>query len=65
MINKIFDCVKMKNEIQEKIYNEISPKTSKEYFEKLIKRTSNNPLWLALKKHNSSTEKTSVISFKS
>lgn len=49
MITKTFDCVDMKNKIQEKLYNELQPKDSKDYIHKL-KHSIENSDWIKKKK---------------
>jgi len=49
-MNKKFDCVKMKNEIQQKIFDEIKPKNIKEYVEKINKSLNTSELFIRLSK---------------
>jgi len=45
MIIKTFDCVNLKNEIQEKLFNNLNSKDAKDYFEKL-KKSINESIWI-------------------
>lgn len=37
-MKKKFDCVKMKHEIQEKLYNELKPISGADFIDKLIEK---------------------------
>ena len=45
MITKTFDCIKMKNELQNKLYENINPKNTIDYINKL-KVSINNSQWI-------------------
>ena len=47
-MEKTFDCLKMKEEIQAKIYEEIKDMTFSEYRAYLDKRLENSALWQRL-----------------
>ena len=47
-MNKKFDCVKMKNDIQQKIFNELKPKDIKEYVEKINNSLNDSELYKKL-----------------
>jgi hypothetical protein len=49
-MNKKFDCVEMKNQLQEKLYNKIEPKNIKDYFDKLNKYKKEDNFYKELKK---------------
>ena len=49
-MNKKFDCVKLKIELQEKLYQKINPKNIDDYFEKLKISVEKNMLYNELKK---------------
>lgn len=52
MITKTFDCVNLKNELQEKLYNDLEPENVKDYIEKL-KESINSSKWInEIKKNN-------------
>lgn len=51
-MNKDFDCVKMKHDIQEQLYNELAPTSTKDYFDKLIQRGRQSKLWYDLSRKN-------------
>ena len=44
-MNKSFDCVSLKNELQEKLYNEINVSTEEEYIKEL-KKSIDNSKWI-------------------
>ena len=44
-MSKSFDCVLLKNELQEKLYNEINASTEKEYINEL-KKSIDNSKWI-------------------
>lgn len=48
-MNKKFDCVKMKHEIQKKLYEEFKPISTDDYFDKLIKYSHKTKLFSKLK----------------
>ena len=48
-MNKTFDCIKMKNDLQENLYKAINPKDFDDYFTKLKLRIKNNRLYQELK----------------
>jgi hypothetical protein len=48
-MEKEFDCLKMKEEIQAKIYEEIKDLSSSEIFEYFHKKSQNNTWWQGLK----------------
>ena len=58
-MNKTFDCVSLKNELQEKLFNEINAPTEEEYIKKL-KKSIDNSKWIKSiiesKKHLISTK---------
>ena len=51
-MNKKFDCIKMKHELQEILYNKINPKNINDYFVKLNILSQNNELNNELKKQS-------------
>lgn len=59
-MNKSFDCVSLKEELQEKLYNEINASSEKEYINKL-KKLIESSKWvksiIESKKHFVSTKK--------
>ena len=48
-MNKKFDCVEMKHEIQKKLYKELKPISMDDYFDKLIKYSHKTKLFAKLK----------------
>jgi hypothetical protein len=44
-MNKTFDCVDMKNDLQQKLYKEINPENAKDYIKK-SKESINNSSWI-------------------
>jgi len=50
-INKDFDCVKMKNDIQAKIYAETKDMSFDEYKVYLNSRLKNSPFWDSMEQH--------------
>jgi hypothetical protein len=48
-MNKQFDCVKMKNELQVNLYKEINPKNFDEYYSKLNERIRKSSLYKEMK----------------
>jgi len=51
-MNKNFDCVKLKNDLQEKLYNKYMPKDIYDYFEKMKKSLKTNILYKEYKKQS-------------
>ena len=47
---KKFDCVQMKRELQENLYRKLAPKSSDDYFKKLIKFSEQSSFWKILTK---------------
>ena len=47
---KKFDCVKMKHDIQEQLYEELAPTSTEDYVDKLIGQARQSKLWLELSK---------------
>jgi len=45
---KLFDCVAMKHEAQERLYNKLNPTSPQDYFEKLTKLSKQSKLWQEL-----------------
>jgi hypothetical protein len=61
-MEKRFDCLKMKEEIQAKIYEEIKDMTYPEYRAYLDKRLENSALWQRLvKRDNARLHATSCV----
>jgi len=58
MYNKKFDCVKLKNELQEILYNELQSVSSEDYLKKLIKKFNQSAF---LKKLKSKKRKTVLV----
>ena len=56
-MNKTFDCVKMKNDLQENLYNSINPIDFNDYVNKLKYRIKTNKLYQELKSKVKKTEK--------
>ena len=54
---KTFDCVKMKNDLQENLYNSINPIDFNDYVNKLKYRIKTNKLYQELKSKVKKTEK--------
>ena len=52
-MEKIFDCLKMKEEIQAKIYEEIKDMSASEELAYFNKKSKNNALWQRLVKRDS------------
>ena len=50
---KKFDCVKLKNKIQSKLYKELSPSSIDNYFDKIKKYSKKTALWKKLNKNKS------------
>jgi transcription antitermination factor NusA-like protein len=48
-MNKKIDCVKMKNDLQERLYKEINPVDFDDYYEKVKEKTKHNKLYTDLK----------------
>lgn len=58
IMNKKFDCVEMKRKIQEKLWDEIQPKSSEDYFIKFQKLITQSEFVQKMKqKHQSHTRK--------
>ena len=51
-MEKTFDCLKMKEEIQAKIYEEIKDMSSSEIVAYFNEKTKNNPFWQSLVNRN-------------
>lgn len=49
MKTKKFDCVEMKHELQENLYNSINPKSFDEYFDKLTQKREHSELFQSIK----------------
>lgn len=45
---KQFDCVAMKHEAQERLYNKLKPTSPQDYFEKLTNLSKQSKLWKEL-----------------
>ncbi len=61
-MNKNFDCVKMKNDLQEILYNKLNPVDFNDYYEKMNTRIKNNKFYKKLKnKLNKKIELENVI----
>ncbi len=56
-MNKTFDCVKMKNELQKNLYHSINPIDFNDYVNKLKCRIKTNKLYQELKSKVKKTEK--------
>ena len=51
-MEKTFDCLKMKEEIQAKIYEEIKDMSSSEILDYFNKKSQNSVLWQWLESHD-------------
>ena len=60
-MEKKFDCLKMKEEIQAKIYEETKDMTFPELRAYLDKRLENNALWQRLVKRDMQKQKTAQV----
>ena len=49
--SKKFDCVLLKNKIQEQLYKKINPKSTDEYFSKISTYVKSTDLWKSLKQN--------------
>jgi len=55
-MEKEFDCIKMKEEIQAKIYNEIKDMSSSEILNYFNEKSQNSVLWQRLTKRDSTKQ---------
>ena len=54
-MKKTFDCIKMKHDLQEQIYNEIKPSSDRDFLNKLIERSNKSQFCIQLTKNSKLT----------